>query len=243
MLKPCLQINYQQDLKASNLWAFCFWFRNGQLYLRVDETSEVTMQPFIPWDEFIGECQTRHKTPLLQPEDSTKAVQNKETWTEDHFAADNTSENSNKQATQKINPTLHDPLPAVLWISEQSCTSQKRKYPLHRQRPRSFLRRSQSCEKQTEEKISQLITEFTRITEIIACTIHVPRLWKTPNAHPATIIKFRHGSPQLKPTHYMQHVSEPSDRYSSPNSSSLDTILWRQVHTCWSSGVPNSPFE
>jgi hypothetical protein len=71
----------------------------------------------------------------------------------------------------------------------------------------------------------------------------VQRLRKTPNAHPrATIIKFRHGSPQLKPTQYMQHVSEPSDRYSSPNSSSLDMILWRQGHTCWSSGVPNLPF-
>jgi hypothetical protein len=61
----------------------------------------------------------------------------------------------------------------------------------------------------------------------------VQRLWKTPNAHPrATIIKFRHGSSQLKPTQHMQHVSQPSDRYSSPNSSSLDMILWRQVHTC-----------
>jgi len=83
------------------------------------------MQPFIPWDEFIRERQTRHKTSLLQPEDSTKAVQNKETWTEDHFKAGTTSENSNKQATQKTHPTLHDPLPAVLEFQSRAVPSRE----------------------------------------------------------------------------------------------------------------------
>jgi hypothetical protein len=42
--------------------------------LPVKKTSKVTVQPLIPWDEFIWKCQSWHKTSFLQPKDCTKAA-------------------------------------------------------------------------------------------------------------------------------------------------------------------------
>lgn len=47
---------------------------NSCRYLRVEETSKVCVKTLIPADELIGEGQTVHEAPLLQPEDTAEAA-------------------------------------------------------------------------------------------------------------------------------------------------------------------------
>ena len=42
---------------------------------RIEKAGKVTVQPLVPGNELVRECQTGHNSSLPQPEDGAKAVQ------------------------------------------------------------------------------------------------------------------------------------------------------------------------
>src|SRR6056300_1294571 len=56
--------------------SLCFWFISHELE---KFHSKLLMETLIARDEFIGEAQTRHETPLLQPVDRTERTTEEDT--------------------------------------------------------------------------------------------------------------------------------------------------------------------
>jgi hypothetical protein len=118
--------------------------------LPVKKTSKVIVQPLIPWDEFIWECQSWHKTSFLQPKDCTKAaksnklqVSNEEAGTDWSTASIKWVPTHNRQKPRNWSQICLIHLLHGVW--DQSLTFLRKRYPPHKRRPISSLQKTLNC--------------------------------------------------------------------------------------------------
>lgn len=76
--RVCNVLTYGNSKQHWVLWANVAYCYHTDLFVPVQETSKVTVEPLVSRYKLVWEGQTRHKTPLLKPEDGTEAAQN--TW-------------------------------------------------------------------------------------------------------------------------------------------------------------------
>ncbi len=131
--------------------SFGFQKQPFELILPVKETSKVTVQPLIPWDKFIWECQSWHETSFLQPEDCTKAAKSNKL----QVRSNQTAGRDRSTASIKWVPTHNKQKPRN-WSQiclihllhgfwDQSLTFLRKRCPPHKQRPISSLQKTLNC--------------------------------------------------------------------------------------------------